>query len=68
MAMKFLKLELEKNKDKVFGARSAILWGYTEATTAYAIVYLKKPKYMSEEEFEDILDGLEIGIKNHMRK
>lgn len=67
MWLKILKLELEKNKDKNFRSRSAILWVYTEDTTAYAI-YLNKPKYMSYEEFDDILDKLEIKIKDDMLK
>lgn len=68
MAVKFLKIELDKNKNKIFGIRSAILWGFIEDNVSCPIIYLRKPKYMSDEEFESILDRLEIKIKDDMLK
>lgn len=68
MAMKILKVELDKNKNKIFGIRSAILWGFIKDNVSCPIIYLRKPKYMSDEEFESVLDMLEIKIKDNMLK
>lgn len=61
--MEIIKIELDKNKNRIFGIKSAILWGYKNSNTSYPLIYLRKPKYMSEEEFNDILDRLEITLK-----
>ena len=49
--------------DKTFKFRkSAIIWGH-EPGVMYPILYLSKPKHISQEDFEEILNKLEINIK-----
>lgn len=52
-------LSLDQNKSKVYGIKSPIIWA-CENRQSYPIAYLKKPKHLSQEEFEDILNRIEI--------
>lgn len=61
--MEIIKIELDKNKNRIFGIKSAILWAFKSSNKSYPLIYLRKPKHMSDEEFEDILDRLEITLK-----
>lgn len=62
--LKIKGVELDKNKNKIFRIKSAILWGHSDNNTSYPIAYLKKPKYMTDEQFEHILDKLKITFKD----
>ncbi len=64
-------LILEKSKEsrehnkKIFRTSNGILWADQNGRNQYyPILYLKKPKYLSEEEFQKLLDKLEITFKD----
>ena len=56
--------EYDKNRQKIFGIKSAIVWGYSNETNGcYPILYISKPKSISQEDFELLLDKIEITIR-----
>jgi hypothetical protein len=56
------KISLDKNESHAFGIKSAILWG-TSGTTTSPLLYLLKPKNISEEEYNEIVDRLIVHLK-----
>lgn len=59
---KIKSIEYDKNENKIFGIKSAILWAHTDKGT-YPLVYISKPRHMSREDFKDVLDKLIINVK-----
>ena len=55
--------EYDKNRDRIFGIKSAIVWGHSERGTIAPLFYISKPKHINQEDFDYILDRLEITIK-----
>ncbi len=56
--------EYDKNKTKVFGIKSAIIWGHSKNTnSSFPMLYISKPKNISQEDFELLLDSIDITIK-----
>lgn len=56
--------EFDRNKNRIFGIKSGIIWGYSNKSNAiFPLLYLSKPKSISEEDFRDLLDRIEISIK-----
>ncbi len=57
--------EYDKNKNKLFGIKSAIIWGHSNRTNGiFPMLYISKPKHISQEDYELLLDNLEISIKD----
>lgn len=54
--------EFDKNKNHLFGIKSAIVWGREDNIT-FPLLYIQKPRTMSREDFELILDHLDINIR-----
>ncbi len=55
--------EFDKNRTKVFGIKSAIVWGHSAKTNSiFPMLYISKPKHITQEDFELILDKLDINI------
>lgn len=55
--------EFDKNKDHKYGLKSAIIWGYAKSVNSCSpLLYISKPKALTEEEFNDLLDRLNIYI------
>lgn len=54
--------EFDRNKSKVFGIKSAIIWGHHKNGGSYPLLYITKPKHVTQEEYEEILDGLNIQL------
>jgi hypothetical protein len=49
------------NKNKLFGIKSGIVWGNSKNTnSSYPILYISKPKHISQEDFELMLDCIDI--------
>lgn len=60
---KIESFEFDKNENKIFGIKSAILWGHSKnSNSTFPLVYISKPKHVSEEDFKLILDKLDINI------
>ena len=53
--------EYDKNRKGLFGIKSAIIWGYSNRTNGiFPMLYISKPKHISQEDYELLLDNLEI--------
>lgn len=54
-------VEVDKNKGKIFGIKSGIVWGHsTKENCASPLLYLSKPKSISQKDFEELLDKIRI--------
>lgn len=57
-------IDLDYNKNKLFGIKSAIVWGHDKnANITFPLFYIKKPKNISDQDFTTILENLEISIR-----
>lgn len=55
--------EFDKNKNKVFGIKSGIVWGHSKnSNSSFPLLYISKPKSISQEDFELLLDKISISI------
>ena len=55
--------EFDKNKNKVFGIKSAIVWGHSKNTnSSFPLLYISKPKNISQSDFELLLEKIQIEI------
>lgn len=50
------------NGEKSLGIKSPTLWGIEEGKM-YPIVFFRKPKHISQEDFDDFMSRIEITIK-----
>ena len=61
---KIKSFEYDKNRNAIFGIKSAIIWGnMKDKNEMTPILYISKPKSISQEDFEIILDKLNIQIR-----
>ncbi len=55
--------EYDKNRKKIFGIKSAIVWGnLNDKNVTVPLFYISKPKHLSNEDFEVILESIEISL------
>jgi hypothetical protein len=55
--------EFDKNEKHLFGIKSAIMWGHSKSSNGmYPLFYIRKPKCITQEDFNDILDHLDFTI------
>lgn len=53
--------EFDKNRNKLFGIKSGIIWGHSRTTNGmFPMLYISKPKHISQEDFELLLDSIQI--------
>ena len=53
--------EFDKNKNKVFGIKSGIVWGHSkDSNSSFPLLYISKPKSISNEDFEVLLNSINI--------
>jgi hypothetical protein len=56
--------EFDKNRKKIFGIKSGIVWGHSNKTNgSFPMLYISKPKSVSQEDFELLLEKLDISIR-----
>lgn len=56
--------EYDKNRNKIFGIKSGIVWGHSnETNSTFPLFYISKPKSVSQEDFELLLDKIDITIR-----
>lgn len=61
---KIESIEFDKNKEKAFGIKSAIVWGHSKSENSCSpILYISKPKWISQDEFNELLDSIEMKFK-----
>lgn len=55
--------EFDKNRKFVFGIKSGIVWGHSnKSNSSFPMLYISKPKNISQEDFELLLDKIQIEI------
>lgn len=55
--------EFDRNKKRVFGIKSAIVWGHSkDCNESSPLFYISRPKHVSQEDFDFILDHLDITL------
>ena len=56
-------IEFDTNKKHIFGIKSGILWGHSNKSNSISpLLYISKPKSVSQEDFEYMLDCLCISM------
>lgn len=56
-------IEFDKNRKSIFGIKSGIVWGHSKnSNSSFSILYISKPKGISQTDFEELLNKLEINI------
>jgi len=55
-------IEYDRNRTKVFGIKSGIVWGHSKLGGSFPLLYISKPKHVKQEDFEHILNCLKIEI------
>ena len=61
---KLKSIEFDRNRTHVFGIKSGILWGHSsEKNCSFPLLYISKPKSVSQEDFELLLNNLQIILK-----
>lgn len=56
-------IEYDKNRKKMFGIKSAIIWGHSrKSNSMFPLLYISKPKNISQEDYELLLNKLQINI------
>ena len=60
---KLRSFEVDRNENHIFGIKSAIVWGHSNNTNgSYPILYLRKPKGITDEEYKEIIDAIDINF------
>jgi hypothetical protein len=60
---KYRDFEFDRNKNKIFGIKSGIIWGHSRKINSISpLVYISKPKHVSQEEFDEILEKIRISF------
>ena len=58
---KIKALTYDKNREKLYGIKSAIVWGHSKnSNTIFPLLYISKPRSISQEDYELLLDKLQI--------
>ena len=53
--------EFDRNRNKLFGIKSGIVWGHSkDCNGMFPLLYISKPKHISQEDFEYILDHMSL--------
>jgi len=53
----------DKNRKNIFGIKSGIVWGHSnKSNSSFPMLYISKPKSISQKDFELLLDKIEIII------
>jgi len=53
--------EFDRNRKHHFGVTSGIVWGHSKNTNeSFPLLYIAKPKHISQEDFELLLDSIDI--------
>lgn len=59
---------ISKTPDGIPGHRkSPIIWGDMPPNSSYPLAFLRKPKWMTNEDWKVVFDGLRITLPEHFR-
>jgi hypothetical protein len=60
---KVKSFEFDRNRNRIFGIKSGIVWGHSKDTNGiFPLLYVSKPKHISQEDYELMLDSLELSF------
>ena len=60
---KIRAFEYDENRTKIFRIKSGIVWGHSKDTNgSFPLLYITKPKNISQEDFELLLSKLDINF------
>jgi len=60
---KIRSFEFDGNRNKIFGLKSGIVWGHSRDTNgSFPLLYITKPKHITQEDFELLLSKLDINF------
>lgn len=60
---KIKSIEYDRNRRGLFKIKSGIVWGHSKTdNSAFPLLYIYKPKNISQEDFELLLNKLDIQI------
>lgn len=57
-------IEYDRNRTGIFGIKSAIIWGHNKNKGISPLLYISKPRSVSQEDYEYMLDHLKITFEN----
>lgn len=63
---KFKRFTLDSNPNHIFGIKSAIIWGENEGS-ATPLLYLRKPKSVSQEDYDDMVKRIKISFSKEAK-
>lgn len=53
--------EFDKNKSKIFGIKSAIVWGNSSTSNSQSpLLYISKPRSLPQKEFDELIEKIRI--------
>ncbi len=56
--------EFDQNRKRIFGIKSGIVWGHSnKSNSSFPMLYISKPKSISQEDFELLLEKIDISIR-----
>ena len=56
-------VEFDRNRNKIFGIKSGIVWGHSKnSNSIFPLLYISKPKHITEEQFNELLDSIDINF------
>ena len=61
-----VSISYDKNRDGKWPLKSAILFGNHKNNTSSPLVYISKPKHVTQEDFDEILDRLQISLQTRI--
>lgn len=59
---KLRSIEVDRNRNKIFGIKSGIIWGHHKEGGSFPLLYLSKPKHISQEDFDTLLEHININF------
>ena len=61
---KIKSFSYDKNREKLYGIKSAIVWGHSkDSNTIFPLLYISKPRSISQEDYELLLQKIDISIR-----
>lgn len=61
--------EFDRNEKHVFGLKSGVIWGHSNKTNgSYPLLYISKPKSITQEEYEELLECIDIQFLNKKKE
>ena len=61
--------EFDRNTKHIFGLKSGIIWGHSnKSNSSSPLLYISKPKSITQEEYEELLECIDIQFLNKKKE